>query len=53
MIMGRVVVRDKCRVGHGGICLHPGLAVPQGMWTSLLLIPGANTESPGTEDVTP
>lgn len=38
MVMGRVVVRDKCRVGHGGFCFHPGLAVPQGIWTSLLPI---------------
>ena len=31
IVMGRVVVRHKCRVRHGGLCPHPGLAVPQGI----------------------
>lgn len=31
VVMGRVVVRHKCRVRHGGLCPHPGLAVPQGI----------------------
>lgn len=49
--MRRVVARHKCRVGHGGIYLHPGLAVPQGIWTSHLPIPGPDAQSPGTEDL--